>query len=309
MAVIDATIIRTDESSSTARGINLLQGLQVVFGISRALTRTTDVAGTVTSTSTLNRSAGLPQAGVTYSLNLANAADLRTDVLARPSLVALDRQPSVFFSGTNVTIAIPGQLSGGNIVEKPIGVSLSVTPTFIDDDSLLLAVKAARSDVEPGVPGTFEQTLNTTRNMVTSNVRIRYGQTLVLSGLAVKETNSSKSGVPFLRGIPGLQYLFSTAATEENQSSLIITLTPRRPNAAGADDAGAEASADSPVAEVRARLARDFAFPPHLLAALRSLGANRYVGQFRSGDLKDEEWNTRSLLERLTRGLGSFIFY
>lgn len=308
MAVIDATIIRSEEILYTSRGVNLLDGLQAVFSWSNLLTRSiTD--GTFTKTETTTRSIGIPEGGVTYALNIANATDLRNDVLARPTLVALDRKPSMFFSGTNLTIAISGQLSGGDIEEKPIGISLSVTPTFIDDDTLLLAVKAARSDLEDSSPGTFVQTLHTTRSSVTTNVLMRMDQTLVLSGLVEKTSLTGQSKTPLLGDVPGLQYLFKSADTEETQKSILIVLTPRRPADAGSAAEASKAGADKNAQELRERLARDLGLPDTALAAIRMLASNRYAAQFRTGDLKADDWKTQNSMNRLLDGLGSFLYY
>jgi len=308
MAVIDATIIRSEEILYTSRGVNLLDGLQVVFGWSNLLTRSiTD--GVLTKTETTERSLSLPTAGVTYALNIANATDLRNDVLARPTLVALDRKPSMFFSGTNLAIAISGQLSGGDLEEKPIGISLSVTPTFIDDDTLLLAVKAARSDLEDSSPGTFAQTLHTTRSSVTTNVRIRMNQTLVLSGLVEKTSLIGQSKTPLLGDVPGLQYLFKSADTEETQKSILIVLTPRRPADAGSAAEASNVGADKNTQELRERLVRDLALPDTALAAIRMLASNRYATQFRTGDLKADGWKTQDSMNHLLDGLTSFLYY
>lgn len=308
MAVIDATIIRSEEILYTSRGVNLLDGLQVVFGWSNLLTRSiTD--GVLTKTETTERSLSLPTAGVTYALNIANATDLRNDVLARPTLVALDRKPSMFFSGTNLTIAISGQLSGGDLEEKPIGISLSVTPTFIDDDTLLLAVKAARSDLEDSSPGTFAQTLHTTRSSVTTNVLMRMNQTLVLSGLVEKTSLIGQSKTPLLGDVPGLQYLFKSADTEETQKSILIVLTPRRPADAGSVAEANNVGADKNAQELRECLARDLGLPDTALAAIRMLASNRYATQFRTGDLKADRWKTQDSMNHLLDGLTSFLYY
>jgi Tfp pilus assembly protein PilF len=307
MAVIDASIIRMEEIVSSSRGINLLDGLQVVFGWSNLITRTvTD--GTTSNTHTSTNSIALPPAGVTYSLNIANAADVRNDVLARPSLVALDRQPSIFFSGTNITIVIPGQY-GGDIEEKSIGISLSVTPTFVDDDTLLLAVKAARSDIEEGIPGTLAQALPTTRSSVTTNVLIRMDQTLVLSGLVEKESNINRSRTPLLGEVPGLQYLFGNATTEENRKSILVVLTPRRPAETNPPEDSASNPTDPRIVEVRKQMNPDLSMPPGTLSVIRSLSENRYLAQFRSGDLKADDWRTQESLNHLLRDLSSFLYF
>lgn len=308
MVVIDASIIRTEEVVSNSRGVNLLDGLQIIFGWSNVITRTI-TGGATTTTRTRTSSLALPTAGVAYSLNIANAADLRNDVLARPSLVALDRQPSMFFSGTNITIAIPGQLSGGDIEEKPIGVSLSVTPTFVDGDTLLLAVKAARSDIEPGIPGTFTQALHTTRSSVTTNVLMRMDQTLVLSGLVEKESTLDRSRTPVLGEVPVLQYLFGNATSEESRKSILVVLTPRRPAEVDAPGGDGATPPDPQTVELRERMNRDLSFPPSTLAALRSLSQNRYIAQFRSSDLRADDWKTQESLDHLLRDLSSFLYF
>jgi tetratricopeptide (TPR) repeat protein len=308
MVVIDAAIVRTEEIMTSQHGINLLDGLQIVFNWSNVITRTiTDDVSSTTKTRTSNLA--LPQDGVIYSLNIANAEELRNDLLARPSLVALDRQPSIFFSGTNITIAIPGQLSGGDLEEKSIGVSLSVTPTFVDDDTILLAVKAARSGVEPDAPGTFSQSLHTTRSSVKTNVLMRMDQTLVISGLVEKENTASHSRTPVLGDVPMLQYLFKSAGTEENRKSILVVLTPRRPATTEADNGDGVNIPDARTAELRDRMNRDLSFPPGALSALRSLATNRYITQYRTGDLKADDWKSPDAMDRLLRDLGNLLYF
>src|SRR5204862_5632091 len=110
------------------------QGLQVVLSGSISRLKTTGTTPVVTNTKAFGLALGsTAAAGILYTLNIANATETNDEVIARPTLVVLDRQPSQFFSGANISIALAGQY-GGSVVEKPIGVSLSVTPTFIDDD-------------------------------------------------------------------------------------------------------------------------------------------------------------------------------
>ncbi|HEY4646572.1 MAG TPA: hypothetical protein VIH25_09870, partial [Steroidobacteraceae bacterium] len=88
--------------------------------------------------------------------------------------------PSAFFSGRNVTMGIAG--TGGSastITDKPVGISLSVTPTFIDSETMLLAVKAQRSFIEAvDASITFTSAIQASRNAVSANVLLKMGQTL-----------------------------------------------------------------------------------------------------------------------------------
>ena len=211
MALLDTAIISTVENISTNKGINLLDGLRLLLGAS--FTDTNQPGGT-TRIKTFNRTASLDNLGgatgaLAYSLNIANAGNDWNQVLARPTLVALDRQPSTFFSGNSLSTTVQGAFSGGTLVEHPAGISLSVTPTFVDDQQVLLSVRVARSYFVNG-SDLRGDTIIKSRNAVSANVLMKMGETLILSGLTERQLNESKYGVPLLKDIPVLQYLFST---------------------------------------------------------------------------------------------------
>lgn len=296
MAVLEIAIVRTEDEASTSHGINLLNGLSYVLNQSRAVT---DVLATVsgapaapqtrTTTITRTRDAGLPTSGIQYSLNIANASDSRNEVLARPSLVALDRRPSTFFSGKNLTLGIAGQAGGSSaFTDKPIGVSLSVTPTFIDADTMLVAVRAARSFIEEvDFSVAFPQSLQASRNSVAANVVLKFGQTLILSGLTEQEVERVVNGVPVLQDIPVLQYFFRAKTSQTFTRSVLVVLTPRRP----------ELEAEPVKLEDAHGGAR------------RHARENRLWLQFRSGDLRNDEWTRPQRLQSLLQQLGELLYF
>lgn len=235
MAQIDVILIRTEEIRSARRGLNLLEGLQVQFANSRTSTRT-EIGASTNSPEferVVTRSISFP--AITYSLNIANDQTDRADVLARPALVALDGQPANFFSGEEVSIPVSGNFSN-SLVDKKIGIELAVTPTFLDDDTVLLSVTALRGFInalglEPG------QALRTTQQRVTTAVAVDFGQTLILSGLSESQTSRGRSGVPLLGEIPGAGRLFSSEWNEDFSKSVLILLTPRPAGATQAPQA------------------------------------------------------------------------
>jgi hypothetical protein len=101
MAIIDVVMLRTEDTVSRSFGSNLLQNLTGYFGMSASLSGSTSnqtsfVGSGPTSTNlSLGGSLGAGTA-LAYSLNIANATQNRNEVLARPTLLAIDRLPSTF---------------------------------------------------------------------------------------------------------------------------------------------------------------------------------------------------------------------
>lgn len=244
MVQIDLTLIRTQEIETDTRGVNLLAGLRANFGRSdeRTITRGEAADGTHTQTmsGSVLRTLKIPE--VLYSLDIANTGYDRSDVLARPLLVALDGQPANYFVGEELSIPVSvSNLGPGTLVDKSIGTEIAVTPTFLDDNTVLLSVSASRSFVatnfQPGANTPVRQTIQ----RVTTAVVVDFDQTVILSGLSEHEARVIKSGVPILGEIPLLQYLFSTKTSQLFETSVLMVLTPRhvgetRPAAGG--DAG-----------------------------------------------------------------------
>jgi type II secretory pathway component GspD/PulD (secretin) len=240
MASIDAVLIRTVDNQTSQSGINLLTGLTMFAG-SQSFRTTGSTGGASVSgvvqnsvigignatSATINSVSGL----VSYSLNIANSTSSNSQVIARPTLTALDRIPSTFYSGSVITAGLNGGgVSGAQITNIPTGVSLSVTPTFVDEESMMLAVKVSRSYVVSATQGLggFNATVSQEQHAVTANVKIKYGETLILDGLTSRSTNSNSDGVPVLQDIPIIQYLFSQKGQQLYSENVLVLVTPRK---------------------------------------------------------------------------------
>ena len=239
MAMIDAVLIRTVDTQSNSFGINLLTGLQIFAGTQKSST-TTQVAGSSVTenvsasvlgignavSATLNGISGI----LSYTLNIANSTTSNSQVVARPTLTALDRIPSTFYSGSVQTVGLNGGgVSGAQVTNIPTGVSLSVTPTFIDDETMMLAVKASRSFIaNTAAIGGFNAGIGIAQHAVTANVRVKYGETLVLDGLTDRESSRGQDGVPVLQDIPIIQYLFNNVTRMQYAENVLVLITPRK---------------------------------------------------------------------------------
>lgn len=60
-----------------------------------------------------------------------------------------------------------------------------------------------------------------------ANVVVRDGETIVIGGILKDTSNTSESGVPYLKDIPVLGWLFKNTTWEKNFEELMVFITPR----------------------------------------------------------------------------------
>lgn len=324
MVLVDVVLMYTEDTLSTAQGVNLLSMLSLQFGgdtsqaaVAKVYAGTkTDATDTFSATTTLTRAISIP--ALTYSLNIANANTIVDEVLARPTLAALDGMTSRFFSGNSLDAAVvaTGANSGGAVqIQKEIGIMLSITPKFLPDGKVLMNVEAQRTFVQPPSNDVvFTYKLNVSKIMVNANVVMKFGETLMLGGLSEKEITQGRDGVPFLQEIPGIQYFFSRKNSSNYQKSVLMLLTPRlpgytfRPGGAAQADSG-DSDGDSNMKEFRARFSDWFAPYPNMASVFHHLDSSSLYREFRTGDVKLEHWDKQATRrDRLRQALG-FLFY
>jgi Flp pilus assembly secretin CpaC len=322
MVIIDVTIIRSQENHTTAKGVNLLNGLTLQFGDESgtgtagfsAIDTISKVVGS--NTKTITRAINIP--AITYSMNIANVNDTRNEILARPTLTATNGSESKFFSGVHIQAAVmpsttDGSGGSGVTFDDEVGVKLSVTPTLLDDGRVKMDVSAERKFLNtPDSSYTgFTSKLESSRTTVSATVAMHFGETLILSGLSEKETEKIRDGVPLLQDIPVIQYLFSRKTTKDFTKSVMILLTPRQPQYTyrNAKATGPRAGQNPALSELRARH-MDW-FNPYATAEtiFNHLQSNPYYRELRTGDVTLERWEDYSgFYSRLTNAIG-FLYY
>jgi len=318
--MLDVAIIATEEDNSDTFGVNLLDGLRIQFGNSSgsaAVLRnaTSDLVNKVNDTAVITRIIQIP--AITYTLNIANAQDRRNEVLARPTLVALGGLPSTFFSGVDVIGAAISTGAGGSVqVQKEAGVKLSLTPEFLPDDLIKIQVTAERTFLtNPSSNVVFDFRLDTSKTLVSANVAMKFGETLILSGLSERNTESNSSGVPVLRDIPIVQYLFHRKSKRDYFKSVLIMVTPRRPNytSRSQHDVEADAAKMNEFEKVHAEFENKFKvwFKPVPTAALAisMIETSPLFREFRTGDLKLDSWLSRDSVGGRLKAALAFLYY
>lgn len=109
-----------------------------------------------------------------------------------------------------------------NIQYEHVGLNIDMQPQVFDDD-IQMKMKIESSSVDRS---TGELTPSFNQRTMSSVARIRDGQTTLIAGVSQSEESRQVQGIPLIGLIPVLGRFFSTPATSNRQSDIVITVTP-----------------------------------------------------------------------------------
>ncbi|WP_439587407.1 type II and III secretion system protein family protein [Hydrogenophaga sp.] len=149
-------------------------------------------------------------------------------VLAEPTLVALSGQSANFLAGGEIPVPIAQGLGTTSIEYKPFGIGLTVSPTVLSNQRIVLKVAPEASDLDytnaVTLSGVAVPALTTRRADTT--VELGDGESFVIGGLVSRTTTSSVDKVPMLGDLPVLGAMFKRQDFLQNERELVIVVTP-----------------------------------------------------------------------------------
>jgi pilus assembly protein CpaC len=145
-------------------------------------------------------------------------------LLAQPRLVCASGARAEFLAGGEVPVVVTTQ-SSVSVDFKPFGVRLETAPIADSLGNVSMEIVSEVSEVDEslrtlGVPG-----FRTRR--VRTNVTVRDGETIVLSGLFQNTQQKAVQRFPILGHIPIIGELFRSREFRRDRSNLAIFVTPR----------------------------------------------------------------------------------
>lgn len=205
-------------------------------------TRSNPLQGGVTDVQSGTITVGLPQLFQYPTRFLANLQSQvvsgNAKILTDPTLVIQEGQEaSVALTQdviTNVTSTFTDTSGGTRQTQTfqitPAGLNLQVLVNRIDDNGFVtLAVNprvtAPVQTVNAGSGNSI--TLLATRELKSGQIRLRDGQTLILSGIIQETDRATVTKVPILGDIPILGALFRRTERQNTRQEVIVLLTPR----------------------------------------------------------------------------------
>jgi pilus assembly protein CpaC len=172
-----------------------------------------------------------------FTGNFATQIDLRAleqtgliRTLAEPTLTAISGESASFLAGGEFPVPVARDRDGNITLEyKQFGVALSFVPVVLSEGRISVRLRTEVSELDPSagytstggfvIPGLAVRRADST-------LELPSGGTLVMAGLIRDQMRRTVSGVPGLRRVPILGRLFSSQDYQQNQSELVILVTP-----------------------------------------------------------------------------------
>lgn len=149
-------------------------------------------------------------------------------LLAQPKLVCASGEKAEFLAGGEIPIPTITQ-NMFTVDYKPFGVKLNIRPTADRHGNIQTEIEAEVSKVDQSVTvnaGNVQIPGFATRRVKT-NVTVRHGETIVMSGIFEHDEDKSVAKFPLLGHIPIIGELFKNRVFAGAKRELVVFVTPR----------------------------------------------------------------------------------
>lgn len=130
----------------------------------------------------------------------------------------------------NVSSGTVGGQNVGSLEYVPVGTQINILPKSVGQNQIALTVAITVSQIVDYVRlnlGTGENLYPvTTQRVYNASLQVDSGYTLAVGGLEKTADRNTSGGIPVLKDIPGVGYLFKNKGRSRDKSNLIIFITP-----------------------------------------------------------------------------------
>jgi type IV pilus secretin PilQ/predicted competence protein len=155
----------------------------------------------------------------------ALAENRKANIISNPRITTVNNREASILVGQEIPLIVQDEAFNTVIQMKKIGIKLTVRPHINSDRQIELDVHpevsdlAAQSTVQGGI------IINTSE--ADTRILVKDGDTAVIGGL-IRENDARRiRGIPVLKDIPALGWLFRSSSTVKQKRELLIFITPR----------------------------------------------------------------------------------
>lgn len=170
--------------------------------------------------------------GLNFALQLMES-ETKGRIVSSPKIITQNNESATISSDQvrSFLVAAQADPNGGiapqtELTSVTATLSLNVTPRVTNDGSINMKIDITKGSFEPQIdPNTPP---NQTNNAMSTNVLVDNGSTIVVGGIHTTTDEEVESGIPFLKDLPLIGWLFRSAYNpSSNKAELVVFLTPR----------------------------------------------------------------------------------
>lgn len=168
-----------------------------------------------------------------YALQINNLVTKnKAKILANPTVVATHDTESIISIVNEVVHRIVTTVDASGFATQTVeigeaGIVMDILPKVGEDGTITLRVRPSITEPLPEITiGTNKITPLRKRDLLTQNVRMRDGETLVIGGLIQQQDSSRNDKVPALGDLPIISAMFRASRRTSERSELVLMITP-----------------------------------------------------------------------------------
>ncbi|MDD5759596.1 MAG: type IV pilus secretin PilQ [Desulfobulbaceae bacterium] len=151
--------------------------------------------------------------------------DGKLNILSRPSIATLDNSEAIIESGKSVPFQTFSDAGTPQVNYKDATLNLTVIPHVISDRMIKLNIVAKKDEVDTAT--TVGGNPYIIKKLAKTQLIVENNATVVLAGLSKETHSGSNSGVPGIKDVPGLGWLFKKDSSSQEFEELLIFITPK----------------------------------------------------------------------------------
>lgn len=145
-------------------------------------------------------------------------------ILSNPKVITSDNKKAVIQQGKSIPYKTYSQ-SGTQTQFAEAVLGLEVTPSVTKDGFIRLEILAKKDQAD--FVNTSEGVPTIDKKQASTLLYVKDGETAVIGGIYEREEGSSENGIPGLKNIPLLGWLFKKQTKLDERTELLIFITPR----------------------------------------------------------------------------------
>jgi type IV pilus assembly protein PilQ len=153
----------------------------------------------------------------------ASELEGRASIISAPKIITLNSKKATIKQGLEVPYLERDSSGNATVRFKDVDLLLEVTPSVSTDRRIVMSIFITKNDVvDPTAP---EPALST--NEAKTEILVEDGDTIVIGGILKDTKKLTDQGIPGLRKMPAMGWLFRSERVETSKNELLIFITPR----------------------------------------------------------------------------------